>query len=129
MASQLATQDYLTRLQAAARDPQHLLPGIQGQPQAQAQAQAQAYELLGQARKPGSGRNPDEVVVSSEGLRLPRDTEIVRTSAPTMAERRKSQDAFPRASPLPQLPAGLTIEKKKPGRKPLDANYHVASSG
>ena len=46
-----------------------------------------------------------------------------------MAERRKSQDAFPRASPLPQLPAGLTIEKKKPGRKPLDANYHVASSG
>ena len=53
----------------------------------------------------------------------------MRTSAPSMAERRKSQDAFPRASPLPQLPAGLTIEKKKPGRKPLDANYHVASSG
>jgi hypothetical protein len=53
----------------------------------------------------------------------------VRTSAPSMAERRRSQDAFPRASPLPHLPAGLTIEKKKPGRKPLEANYHVPSSG
>ena len=53
----------------------------------------------------------------------------MRTSAPSMAERRKSQDAFPRASPLPQLPAGLTIEKKKPGRKPLEANYHVSGSG
>ena len=66
----------------------------------------------------------------SPSYHLPhQDTEIVRTSAPSMAERRKSQDAFPRASPLLHLPAGLTIEKKKPGRKPLDANYLMPSSG
>jgi len=120
MANQLATQDYLSRLQQAARDPAQFAA-------LQAQGANPGYDLA--ALSKGKAREAGEVVVSSEGLRLPRDTEIVRTSAPSMAERRRSQDAFPRASPLPQLPAGLTIEKKKPGRKPLEANYHVPSSG
>ena len=55
MASQLATQDYLSRLGVAARDPAQV-------------AALQAQELV----KVAKIREAGEVVVSSEGLRLPR---------------------------------------------------------
>lgn len=58
MASQLATQDYLSRL---GRDPAQL---------AALQAQLPGFEMSGRAK--GKQREPGEVVVSSEGLRLPR---------------------------------------------------------
>lgn len=58
MASQLATQDYLSRL---GRDPAQF---------AALQAQLPGYEMAGRSK--GKQREPGEVVVSSEGLRLPR---------------------------------------------------------
>ena len=108
MAGQLAVQDYLTRVQqAAARDPGQysaLLPG--------------PYDLLNQAGK------SDGAVKSSRGnsildnLKLPSDTEIVKNVKDAGAD-----------SALPNIPPGLTIERKKPGRKPLDPNYHLPTNG
>lgn len=63
MANQLATQDYLSRLQQAARDPAQFAA-------LQAQGAIPGYDLAALAK--GKGREAGEVVVSSEGLRLPR---------------------------------------------------------
>ena len=62
MASQLATQDYLSRL---GRDPAQF---------AALQAQLPGYEMAGRSK--AKQREPGEVVVSSEGLRLPRVSNI-----------------------------------------------------
>lgn len=63
MANQLATQDYLSRLQQAARDPAQFAA-------LQAQGANPGYDLA--ALSKGKAREAGEVVVSSEGLRLPR---------------------------------------------------------
>merc|ERR1712106_593799 len=75
-----------------------------------------------------------------DSLKLPSDTEIVRTVPSNYINPRKRSLEVSTASngplmpkqnlsPIPNIPAGLTIEKKKPGRKPMDPNYHVPSSG
>ena len=145
MASQIAAQDYLTRIQQAARDPAQYAA-------LQAQGILPGYDMLTQgskARKP----NDSKTIQASPGIRatstptsmfdslkLPSDTEIVRTVSSSVATnsalRKKSVESSgytgnssSHSSPIPNIPAGLTIEKKKPGRKPMDPNYHVPSSG
>eukprot|EP00092_Neocalanus_flemingeri_P068100 GFUD01083168.1.p1 GENE.GFUD01083168.1~~GFUD01083168.1.p1 ORF type:complete len:2042 (+),score=445.04 GFUD01083168.1:252-6377(+) len=141
MASQIAAQDYLTRIQQAARDPAQYAA-------LQAQGILPGYDMLTQgskARKPNESKNIQARATSTptsmfESLKLPSDTEIVRTVASSVstnsAIRKKSVEnsgytgnSNSHSSPIPNIPAGLTIEKKKPGRKPMDPNYHVPSSG
>ena len=145
MASQIAAQDYLTRIQQAARDPAQYAA-------LQAQGILPGYDMLTQgskARKPSENKNsqPAQAIRATstptsmfDSLKLPSDTEIVRTVSSTVAAnsgfRKKSVESSgytgnssSHSSPIPNIPAGLTIEKKKPGRKPMDANYHVHSSG
>lgn len=119
MNSQLAAQEYLSRIQAAARDPSAYASLM-------AQGVLPSYELLTQGSK--ARKEPVTPPTSSplfHSLKLPSDTEIVRR--PAGSESSGSSNSF--RSSLPSLPPGLTIEKKKPGRKPLDPNYHVPSSG
>ena len=141
MASQIAAQDYLTRIQQAARDPAQYAA-------LQAQGILPGYDMLTQgskARKPNESKPIQARATSTptsmfESLKLPSDTEIVRTVASSVstnsAIRKKSVEnsgytgnSNSHSSPIPNIPAGLTIEKKKPGRKPMDPNYHVPSSG
>lgn len=105
--------DYLSRLQAAARDPVALAA-------LQAQGMVPSYDLgLNQGTKVRLDTPPRSAsgtpTSGLENMKLPADTEILRKPG--------------RDSPLLTLPAGLTIEKKKPGRKPIDPNYHVQSTG
>ena len=106
MASQLAVQDYLSRVQAAAHDP--------AQPGGQA----------GKARKHHSDGDS-----SFQHLKLPSDTEIVPTGANSRTKSTELESSSVPSVSIPNIPPGLTIERKKPGRKPLDPNYHLASSG
>ena len=147
MASQIAAQDYLTRIQQAARDPAQYAA-------LQAQGILPGYDMLTQgskARKPNDSKSmqPTPAIRATstptptsmfESLKLPSDTEIVRTVSSSVATnsvfRKKSVEnsgytgnSNSHSSPIPNIPAGLTIEKKKPGRKPMDPNYHVPSSG
>ena len=147
MASQIAAQDYLTRIQQAARDPAQYAA-------LQAQGILPGYDMLTQgskARKQVENKNsqPAQAIRATstptsmfDSLKLPSDTEIVRTVSSTVAAnsgfRKKSVESSSagytgnsssHSSPIPNIPAGLTIEKKKPGRKPMDPNYHVPSSG
>ena len=142
VASQLAVQDYLTRVQAAVRDPAQY---------AALQAQLPAglipgHELLStkQTKKPEAGRggkkaagkkasdkskgNPKNIF---DHLKLPSDTEIVKSTGSSVQSKSKAVDSKSENSnvSIPNIPPGLTIERKKPGRKPLDPNYHVPSSG
>ena len=72
MASQLATQDYLSRL---GRDPAQF---------AALQAQLPGFEMAGRSK--AKQREPGEVVVSSEGLRLPRVRNLFDSSLNTARE-------------------------------------------
>ena len=105
-AGQLAVQDYLSRVQAAAHDP--------AQPGGQA----------GKARKHHSDGD-----TSFQHLKLPSDTEIVPTGANSRTKSTELESSSVPSVSIPNIPPGLTIERKKPGRKPLDPNYHLASSG
>ena len=89
-AGQLAVQDYLSRVQAAAQEP------------------AQAGKAF-------------------QHLKLPSDTEIVPSQG--AASKTKGTESDSSSVSIPNIPPGLTIERKKPGRKPLDPNYHLTSSG
>ena len=104
-AGQLAVQDYLSRVQAAAHDP------------------AQTPGQGGKAKK-----HQSEGETSFQHLKLPSDTEIVPTGATSRNKPELESSSVPSVS-IPNIPPGLTIERKKPGRKPLDPNYHLASSG
>jgi len=156
MAQQLATQEYLSRLQASARDPaayallaqqggmpagyEQLLQGMGGQGLEQL---LQGVGGQGQTKpKPTPTTRPS---VWPDGVKLPADTEIVKSLPSAYSNKppkKKAMAAYEsglfsgngnhnssRSSPIPNIPAGLTIEKKKPGRKPMDPNYHVPSSG
>ena len=123
MASQLAAQEYLTRIQAAARDPQAYAALA-------AQGVLPNYEMLTGGSK--------------ARLKLPNDTEIIKyTSSATGSKepgsssrgRKKTISLDPNLSNAdyanlaanvssssndsspPSIPAGLTIERKRPGSK------------
>ena len=131
MASQLAVQDYLTRVQAASRDPSQFAA-------LQAQGLLPGYDLLTKGSK-ATRRKSNDARPSNKGsqnifenLKLPSDTEIVKSVGSSVSSKNKIVDSKTSdQSPvsIPNIPPGLTIERKKPGRKPLDPNYHVTSSG
>ena len=129
MASQLAVQDYLTRIQAASRDPSQYAA-------LQAQGLLPGYDLLAQgskARKPSTESRSSKSSSKNifENLKLPSDTEIVKSvnSVTSAHNKSKTVDSGAGSVSIPNIPPGLTIERKKPGRKPLDPNYHVPSTG
>ena len=115
-AGQLAVQDYLSRVGAAARDPAHF-----------AALQAQALAQGGSKHRKASSEN------NLQHLKLPSDTEIVKSVAGSQggSQGGRAKPAVSEISSvsIPNIPPGLTIERKKPGRKPLEANYHLPSSG
>ena len=134
MASQLAVQDYLTRVQAASRDPSQYAA-------LQAQGLLPGYDLLTKGskaarRKSNDSRAGNKASAGSqnifENLKLPSDTEIVKSVGASVQSKNKpvdSQSSDQSPVSIPNIPPGLTIERKKPGRKPLDPNYHVSSGG
>ncbi len=186
MASQLAAQDYLTRLQAAARDPaayaalasQGVLPNYEMLTQGSKGGRSKAGSSKGRnspaASSTSSRASPAASSPSLDALRLPSDTEIIKyTSSSTGPKvpgttnrgRKKTISLDPSPSPYasaasatnfgalgallgaaasqgdlgnggadlspgapPAIPPGLTIERKKPGRKPMDPDNHVASA-
>ena len=149
MASQLAAQDYMTRLQqAAAADPTAYAALL-------AQGQMANYEVLAKqaaaaAAKPSkksasSARSsPSGCESPLESLRLPSDTEIIKyTSSSTGPKvpgttnrgRKKTISLDPSTSgagngssgpssrgSTPTIPQGLTIERKRPGRRSIDSD-------
>jgi hypothetical protein len=147
----LAAQDYMTRLQNAARDPAAYaaLLAQQGQmanyevlAQQAAAAAATAGAKSGASKKSGSSArsSPSGCESPFESLRLPSDTEIIKfTSSSTGPKvpgttnrgRKKTISLDPgnnsssgpssRGS-TPTIPAGLTIERKKTGRKSVDSD-------
>lgn len=140
-ASQLAVQDYLSRVQAAAREPSQLAAL-----QAGAASLIPGYEHLlagnnvngsgaGRGKKGESGgkKNKSGAAVNIlDNLKLPSDTEIVKSvGSGVSTTKNKVVDSRSENSSvsIPNIPPGLTIERKKPGRKPLDPNYHIPSSG
>ena len=134
-ASQLAVQDYLSRVQAAAREPAQLAAL-----QAGAASLIPGYEQLlsGQNNVNGSSRgkkqegkkNKSGAMSILDNLKLPSDTEIVKSVGSGVTIKNKVVDSRSENSvSIPNIPPGLTIERKKPGRKPLDPNYHIPSSG
>ena len=117
-AGQLAVQDYLSRVGAAARDPAQFAA-------LQAQALAEGGKHRKQQSSEKAGARPDH---NFQHLKLPSDTEIVK-SVGSQGARARAQEADSSSVSIPNIPPGLTIERKKPGRKPLEANYHLPSSG
>ena len=128
-ASQLAVQDYLSRVQAASRDPGQLaaaslIPGYE-------------HLLSGNNVNGSSGRKSGDGKKSKSGatnildnLKLPSDTEIVKSVGSGVTIKNKVVDSRSENTvSIPNIPPGLTIERKKPGRKPLDPNYHIPTSG
>ena len=127
-AGQLAVQDYLSRVGAAARDPAQYA-ALQAQALAQgSQAGSQAGGPGGKHRKAGSEKSGAKSDQNFQHLKLPSDTEIVK-SVGGQAARAKGAESDSSSVSIPNIPPGLTIERKKPGRKPLEANYHLPSSG
>ena len=118
MASQLAAQDYLTRVQAAAREPSQY-PGLQQAPYSDLLAPGSKPRREQEASKSGAGSRPGEQSGSGTS----------RAGEQAGSGTASSGNASPGLPSIPNIPAGLTIEKKKPGRKPLDPHYHVPSSG
>ena len=114
-AGQLAVQDYLSRVGAAARDPAHF-----------AALQAQALAQGGSKHRKASSERAEN---NLQHLKLPSDTEIVKSVAGSQGGRAKPAVSDISSVSIPNIPPGLTIERKKPGRKPLEANYHLPSSG
>ena len=134
MASQLAAQDYLSRVQSAAsRDPA-VYAALAAQGLLGALEPDGAKDSAAASPPPAAKGEPSGL---PDGLKLPVDTEIVKTQPAGPKSRKRSADGSPFGgnngappSPgMPNIPAGLTIEKKKPGRKPMDPNYHVPSTG
>ena len=137
-ASQLAVQDYISRVQAAAREPAQLAAL-----QAGAASLIPGYEHLltgnkgsksKKAGEGGAGKNTSGAMNILENLKLPSDTEIVKSVGSGVTNKNKlvesrSENSVPGSVSIPNIPPGLTIERKKPGRKPLDPNYHIPSSG
>ena len=133
-ASQLAVQDYLSRVQAAAREPAQLAAL-----QAGAAGLIPGYEQLLSGNKVngnsgGRGKkNKTGAVNILDNLKLPSDTEIVKSVHGSGVNTVKNKVVDSRSEnsgvSIPNIPPGLTIERKKPGRKPLDPNYHIPSSG
>ena len=132
-AGQLAVQDYLSRVGAAARDPAQFAA-------LQAQALAEGSKHRKQQSSDKSGPRPESRPESRpdhhnfQHLKLPSDTEIVKSvgtqgSQGGQAGRAKGAESDSSSVSIPNIPPGLTIERKKPGRKPLEANYHLPSSG
>ena len=128
-AGQLAVQDYLSRVGAAARDPAQFAA-------LQAQALAEGSKHRKQQSSDKSGPRPESRPDhhNFQHLKLPSDTEIVKSvgtqgSQGGQAGRAKGAESDNSSVSIPNIPPGLTIERKKPGRKPLEANYHLPSSG
>ncbi|XP_059099037.1 bromodomain adjacent to zinc finger domain protein 2B-like [Tigriopus californicus] len=152
MASQLAAQDYLSRIQAASRDPsayaalaaQGVLPNYEMLSQGSKSRSkagngggsgAQSPTPSGSAGKQkSSGRSSPSGSASPsmlDSLRLPSDTEIIKYTSSsagpkvpgtTNRGRKKTISLDPSTSPPTSLPSGLTIERKKPGRKSTSNN-------
>ena len=128
-ASQLAVQDYLSRVQAASRDPGQLA----------AASLIPGYEHLlsgnnvngSSGRKSGDGKKKQSGAANIlDNLKLPSDTEIVKSVGSGVTLKNKVVDSRSENTvSIPNIPPGLTIERKKPGRKPLDPNYHIPTSG
>lgn len=145
MASQLAAQEYLLRLQAAARDPSAM---------AALAAQASISGLLSQTSssspKSASTATPppkSSSPASFENLKLPSDTEIIKYTSSVSGSRNPGNSnrgrkktislehqenamanifgSFQTGQSPPNIPAGLTIERKKPGR---GHDHHRTSS-
>ena len=95
MASQLATQDYLSRL---GRDPAQF---------AALQAQLPGFEMAGRSK--AKQREPGEVVVSSEGLRLPRVRNIFDCSLNTAREPDPASSAGEHGSQTSHLQWNINI--------------------
>ena len=119
-AGQLAVQDYLSRVGAAARDPAQFAAL-----QAQALAQGGSKHRKASSERAGGAKAENNF----QHLKLPSDTEIVKTVGGSQGGRAKGAESDSSSVSIPNIPPGLTIERKKPGRKPLEANYHLPSSG
>ena len=134
-ASQLAVQDYLSRVQAAARDPTQLaalqtgaaslIPGYEHLISSGNSVNGSGHKKSGEGKKNKSGATN-----ILDNLKLPSDTEIVKSVGSGVTIKNKVVDSRSENTvSIPNLPPGLSIERKKPGRKPLDPNYHIPSSG
>ena len=82
-------------------------------------------------KKSGEGKkNKSGATNILDNLKLPSDTEIVKSVGSGVTIKNKVVDSRSENTvSIPNLPPGLSIERKKPGRKPLDPNYHIPSSG
>ena len=133
MAQQMAAQEYLTRLQSAARDPAAYAALA-------AQGVLPNYEMLTQGSKSRSSPKPSRATPTInvptapdalEQLKLPSDTEIIKYTSSSGGDKRGRKKAEPEASvsisaatAAPVIPPGLTIERKKVA----DDKHHSTSN-
>jgi hypothetical protein len=147
MASQLAAQEYLLRLQAASRDPsayaalaaQASLPNYSALlGQGSADKMSSSGSSKSTATPPPTSGSP----ASLDNLKLPSDTEIIKYTTSVSGSRNPGNSSRGRKKTIsleqqgnqmaslfgnfqpgqspPNIPAGLTIERKRPGKPDHD---------